>query len=345
MVRLIVAALLLALPPQTAETRPEHPRLELKRAELIVPRPWKKPVKSLVPGERPLSVDTLDTSDKRVKLILRSDHTWEYIRDCSEYEDDPEFRDHWDTKSINPYRVSLSELPARVTLYLVDSVSNWCCPRQVKVYSKFGKRRHRMHMGVDLPLTTGTPVYAAFDGRVRVSQYSRGFGNVVIIRHLNGLETTYGHLSRRDVTPGDWVRAGDVIGLGGSTGRSTGPHLHFETRYRGYAFDPQWIIDFEKGETRSSVFVLKMKYLLPGSTYVSQSLENEDEIYRTEEEERAEAERIARELASAKYHKVVSGDTLLGLAAKYGTTVPNICKLNGISRDSVLRIGQRLRVR
>ena len=106
------------------------------------------------------------------------------------------------------------------------------CPYVGKVYSKFGYRRGRRHQGTDIPLKSGTPVAAAFDGRVRMSSYVSGYGNLVILRHENGLETFYGHLSKRQVSVGDWVRAGDIVGLGGSTGRSSGPHLHFETRYK-----------------------------------------------------------------------------------------------------------------
>jgi len=321
------------------------PRMSMKQAELLVPRPAKGPVKSLIPGEQAAAVDTLDTSDPRVKLVLRSDRTWEYIKDVSALAEDDVFTESWNTSCINPYRIPLSDLQPRVTLWLVDSASCWKCPNRTAVFSRFGGRRGRQHMGVDLPLKTGTPVYAAFDGRVRLSSYNRGYGNVVIIRHSNGLETTYGHLSRRDVSSGDWVRAGDVIGLGGSTGRSTGPHLHFETRYKGFAFDPQWMIDFEKGELRCGVFTLKSKYLVPGSTYVPESEDEEDEIYRTEEEERAEAARIAAELAAAKYHKISSGDTLSGLAVKYHTTVSEICRLNGITPKTTLKIGRSIRVK
>lgn len=323
----------------------EMPRMTMKRAELLVPRPAKKPVKSLIPSEQAPAIDTLDTSDPRVKLVLRSDKTWEYVKDFSSISKDDVYAEAWNVNSVNPYKTPLADLPPRVTLWLVDSASAWKCPNQTAVFSKFGRRRGRQHMGVDLPLQTGTPVYAAFDGRVRFSSYNRGYGNVVIVRHPNGLETTYAHLSRRDVSAGDWVRAGDVVGLGGNTGRSTGPHLHFETRYMGYAFDPQWMIDFDRGELRSGVFVLRSKYLVPGSSYIPQSEEEEDEIYRTEEEERAEAARIAAELAAAKYHKLSSGETLSGLAVKYHTTVGEICRLNGITPKTTIKIGQTLRVR
>ena len=338
-----ILALALVLLPLMAGA--QTPRLTLKEADKLVPRQVLKPVKSMIPAEVPSVYDTLETSDPAVKLLLMNDGTWRYERDITTLADSAVFRKAWKTNEINPYNTKLEDLPWRVTLCLADSASRFCVPRQVKVFSPFGWRRRRNHTGVDLPLPTGTPVYAAFDGRVRCSMYNRGYGNVVIVRHASGLETTYAHLSRRNVEPGDYVSAGDVVGFGGSTGRSTGPHLHFETRYEGYAFDPQWLIDFETGTLRHGWFVLKRKYLSNDSRYYPESEEEDDEIYQTEEEERAEAERIAKEMAAAKYHTIQSGDTLLGLAAKYHTTVAAICKLNGITSTTTLRIGKKLRVK
>lgn len=320
-------------------------RLTVKEAEKLVPREIRKPVKSMIPGEKPPVHDTLDTSDPAVKIILFNDGTWRYERDVRAFADSAVFRKAWNANELNPYRTKLEDLPYRVTLCLADSASRFCCPNKVKVFSPFGWRRRRNHTGVDLPLPTGTPIYAAFDGRVRVSMYNRGYGNVVVIRHASGLETTYAHLKERNVQTGDYVSAGDVIGLGGSTGRSTGPHLHFETRYEGFAFDPQWLIDFETGTLRHGYFVLKRKYLSNTSRYYPESEDEEDEIYKAEEQDRAEAERIAKEMAAAQYHTVKSGDTLYGLAAKYHTTVGAICKLNGISASTPLKIGKKLRVK
>lgn len=333
----------LALLPSLAGAQ-EH-RLSLKEAEILVPREVKAPVKSLIPGQAKPVHDTLDTSDPAVKIVLCSDGTWHYERDLRTLADSAVFRKAWTSNEMNPYRTKLEDLPYRVTLCLADSASRFCVPRQVKVFSPFGWRRRRNHTGVDLPLPTGTPVYAAFDGRVRVSMYNRGYGNVVVVRHASGLETTYAHLSARKVEAGDFVSAGDVIGLGGSTGRSTGPHLHFETRYEGYAFDPQWLIDFETGTLRHGWFVLKRKYLSNTSRYYPESEDEDDEIYKTEEEERAEADRIAKEMAAAQYYTVKSGDTLYGIASRYHTTVAAICKLNGISASTPLRIGKKLRVK
>lgn len=303
------------------------------------------PVKSLVPGENGPVHDTLDTSDPTIKIVLCSDGTWHYSRDCSAMADSAVFRNNWRTDVLNPYQSKLEDLPYRVTLCLADSASRFCCPCQVKVFSPFGWRRRRNHMGVDLPLPMKTPVYAAFDGKVRVSMYNRGYGNIVVIRHASGLETSYAHLSERNVEPGDYVAAGDVIGLGGSTGRSTGPHLHFETRYEGNAFDPQWLIDFEAGTLRHGYFTLKRKYLSPQSKYYPESEDEEEDIYKSEEEDRAEADRIAREMAAAQYHTIKSGDTLGALAIKYHTSVNAICRLNGISPKTTLRIGRKLRVK
>ena len=145
---------------------------------------------------------------------------------------------------------------------------------------------------------------------------------------------------------GQWIHAGDQIGLGGSTGRSSGPHLHFETRLNGYAFDPEWIVDFEHGKLRRNVFVLKRSYLSAYSKYVPESIDEEEEVYLTDEQIRAEEERIAKERAAMKYHTIKSGDTLSGLAVKYGTTVSKICSLNpGLKATTVLSIGRKVRVK
>jgi murein DD-endopeptidase MepM/ murein hydrolase activator NlpD len=221
----------------------------------------------------------------------------------------------------------------------VDSLDQYHCPYQAKVYhrGKFGPRRGRRHQGVDLPLKVGDPVYATFTGKVRVSKYWGAFGNLVIIRHDNGLETFYAHLSKRNVEVGDWVNAGDVIGLGGSTGRSTGPHLHYETRYNGYAFDPQWLIDFENGILRHRLFVLKKKYF---NIYSNYEQDFEDEMKNHEDDQKEDAEEAAK-----RYYTIKSGDTLGRIAINNNTTVSELCRLNGITRNTTLRIGRKIRVR
>jgi len=222
-----------------------------------------------------------------------------------------------------------------VDILLVDETHGFKVPYQTKVHSGFRYRHKRPHTGVDLPLDTGDSVRVAFDGVVRLSSGSKtgGYGNLIVVRHSNGLETYYAHLSKRLVIPGEPVRAGEVIGLGGSTGRSTGPHLHFETRYKGQVFDPEHIIDFERGALRTALFTLKKDYF---SIYSH---------YGQTEKQAAEAKAQAQAASQAQYYKVKSGDTLSRIASRNGTTVAKICKLNGISAKKVIRPGQRLRIR
>ena len=297
--------------------------------------------------------DTLDTGNPAVKVVLYDNGTYRYVKDPSMVAADSTFTEFWDTHTVNPYKEEPSSLPDRFSLWIVDTLDSYCCPNVVKPRSLYGYRHGRRHQGIDLPYPTGTPVPATFDGRVRISDYVGGYGNLVVIRHANGLETFYGHLSKRNVEAGDWVSAGDVIGLGGSTGRSTGPHLHFETRYRGAAFDPSWLIDFETGTLRHRLLRIRSWYFNPNQRYV-QNVDDEDEIFRTDEEDRLLAEeqakkeaaaRAAAEAAAMRYHTVRSRDTLSTIARKYGTTVKRICQLNGIKETTVLQVGKRLRVR
>ena len=296
----------------------------------------KKPVRSMCRTGVGV-IDTLNTLNDCIKVVLYADNTWQYVKMPGYVQESDLFKQHWDTVNSNPYQKSQADLPNTWAIWLVDSLEMYHCPYQGSVYYKYGVRRGRPHQGVDLPLTTGTPVHAAFNGQVRVSRYTKGYGNLVIVRHENGLETFYGHLSERKVEVGEWVNAGHIIGLGGSTGRSTGPHLHFETRYQGFSFDPQWLIDFKTGELRHRLFVLKQKYF---SQYSSYEQDFEDEMFNEEEDLKEAAEREAM-----RWHIVRSGDTLYGLALANKTTVSAICRWNGISERSTLRIGQKLRVR
>ena len=313
-------------------------RLDTIRTTLQVRRPALEKVKSL--DVSPVgAIDTLDTANEHVKVVLLSDNTWYYHKTPDFEQSKDVFDKYWDETSSNPYKMSLDSLPYSWSIWLVDSLGQFHCPYKGEVHprGKFGPRRGRRHQGIDMPLKTGDPVYATFTGRVRVSNYMGGFGNLIIIRHENGIETFYAHLSKMNVKVGDWVNAGDVIGLGGSTGRSTGPHLHFETRYNGFAFDPQWLIDFKTGELRHRLFVLKKKYF---NIYSNYEQDFEDEIKNQEEDAAEDAER-----AAMKYYTIRSGDTLSKIARNNGTTVKELCRLNGISQNATLRIGKRIRVR
>ena len=313
-------------------------KIDTVKLKVQIPRPALDPI----PNSMRLPVDpidTLDTVNECIKVILYGDNTWQYYK-TPEYQNlVGVFDENWAVDGTNPYGVELAQLPQSWSLWLVDDLNQYHCPYQGDVHyrGKFGVRRGRRHQGVDIPLKTGDPIYATFTGKVRVSKYWGAFGNIVIIRHENGIETFYAHLSKRLVESGDWVNAGDVIGYGGSTGRSTGPHLHFETRYKGFAFDPQWLIDFKTGELRHGLFVLKKKYF---NIYSNYEQDFEDEMKNHEEDLAEDAEK-----AAMKWYVVRSGDTLTRIAKNNGTTVSAICRLNGISANATLRVGKKLRVR
>lgn len=294
-----------------------------------------------VPAIDSLAVlDTLPSGDDAVQVVLFANSTWKYVRNRAVAKDSTIFEKYWDTEKLFPYKdIEYSSLPKSLVIDLVDSTNGYHTPyKPSPIRSRYGPRRGRAHQGVDLALKTGEPIYATFSGRVRISQYNRGgYGNLVVIRHDNGLETYYGHLSERMVEPNQWVEAGQVIGLGGSTGRSTGPHLHFETRYYGQSFDPERLIDFKSGTLCRETFLLKRSYF---SIYSRASQDFEDEIANEEQDKKEQAER-----ETMRYHKIRSGDTLGAIARKYGTTVGNICRLNGIKSTTILRIGRTLRVR
>ncbi len=162
---------------------------------------------------------------------------------------------------VNPMgRTNVATLPDEINLMLIHDSAEFCFPVRSRKTSNYGWRWNRGHHGVDIGLRTGDPVHAAFSGTVRVAGRMGGYGNCVVVRHANGLETLYGHLSRINVKPQQEVSAGEVIGLGGSTGNSTGPHLHFECRFLYQTFDPEWILDFETYGLRTRRLHLDKSY-------------------------------------------------------------------------------------
>ena len=290
-------------------------------------------------GGIPTPIDTIDTDDKFRKVVLFDDNTWLYFNLEKPVIPDSLDTDHWNPDIIHVTDVSLKDLPEEVDILLVDSIHGYCIPHPGPVHSKFKFRKRRPHKGVDISLSTGDAVYAAFDGVVRVAMPTRmsgGYGNVLVIRHVNGLETYYGHLSKYIVESGDIVRAGELIGYGGSTGRSTGPHLHFETRYMGQAFDPERVFDFESGTLRDKVITLKKHYFNINSHYGQSDYQSYTAAQKPPK---------SSDSGRAVYYKVKKGDTLSKIAKQQGTTVKKICQMNGIKQTKTLQIGQRLRVK
>ena len=335
---LVVASLMVATTAIAQTNTTTDKRDSLPADAIIVKRVPLESKDAVESKEDVLVVDTIPSSSEGLNIVLYNDNTWQYVRNRNiDVLDETIYTENWNTK-IQPYDVELNSLPISMVIDLVDSLKSYHYPFKGRVTSKYGPRRSRIHQGTDIDLETGDPVYATFDGRVRVTTYVRGgYGNLVIIRHDNGLETYYGHLSEISVEPDEWVTAGQIIGKGGNTGRSTGSHLHFEMRYKGHTFDPERLIDFTTGTLRRETFLLKRTYFSPYSRFTQ---DFEEEIQSDEEDKK-----IAAEAAAVKYHIVKRGDTLSRIAVNNQTTVTKLCQLNGINRNSVLRIGQRIRVR
>lgn len=247
-------------------------------------------------------------------LIVEKDSLVELLNPNSLYK-------NWNTKDIVYRTDTFKHSFDSITLVLADTANNliYCHPFNGNVTSHFGYRRYRQHYGTDIDLVTGDTVRAAFDGKIRVTKYSRSFGKIIVIRHNNDLETVYAHLSKILVDSNQIIKAGQIIGLGGNTGRSTGSHLHYEVRYMGRALDAENIIDFEKGELLNDTIIISEASF----GYLSRIAANKN----------------------AKYHYVHSGDTLYGIARKYHTGVSKLCYYNGINQTAILQIGQKLRIK
>ncbi len=296
-----------------------------------------KPIEKL---QSAIVVDTLPTADKHLSIVLFNDNSWRYIRTAEIKADSTAFTRYWSTEKISPYRdsVKLASIPSAVPISLVDSLRSYRYPIKGRITSRYGLRRKVNHNGIDIALKVGDTICSTFDGVVRFSKATdTGYGTLIIVRHDNGLETYHGHLSKRLVEAGDRVVAGQPIALGGNSGRSTGPHLHFECRYMGQSFDPERIINFSTGDLRRESLLLKRSYFSIYSKY-EQDWNGEKLL--------ADADKKENELsAERRYYKVREGDYLGKIAARNHTSVSAICRLNGISANKVLRIGQVLRVK
>jgi murein DD-endopeptidase MepM/ murein hydrolase activator NlpD len=264
-------------------------------------------------GDDPNEIDTLDNAG----LYKRNDSLSLKILTfpgLSTYQE-------WNTNVIYNRKYDFSYVLDTLRISLLnDSLSErFVVPYKGNVTSIFGPRKYRYHYGVDIKLQTGDSVAAAFDGTVRISHRSKTYGNVIVVRHKNGLETFYAHLSKSFVEPNKLVKAGDIIGLGGNTGRSYGSHLHFEIRYLDEPINPCDVVDFTNKCLKSDTLVLTKTNFC----YMEQ----------------------VREFDKIKFHTIRKGDTLSGIAVKYGTSVSTLCKLNGITTKKILRIGQKIRVK
>jgi LysM repeat protein len=233
---------------------------------------------------------------------------------------------NWDTLHTHSAKFDIAELKddvKEIVLYNENSCG-YVHPISGNVTSGFGPRKKRFHYGADIDLETGDAVSAAFDGKVRIAKISKSYGQIVVIRHNNGLETYYAHLSKINVEVGDEVFAGQTIGLGGNTGKSRGSHLHFEVRYLGHPIDPTEIISFTEHKLVTDTLCVSKKTF----NYI----------------EEAKKAAVKNQSSKSKVHVVKKGDTLYGIARKYKTSQGVLCKKNGLKTSSTLRVGQRIKI-
>lgn len=225
-----------------------------------------------------------------------------------------EYYSGWDEQNLFPSGTERKFTQERIKL-IGEKQGDFYFPVPGKVNSPFGWREKQMHKGTDLDLLKGDPVHASFDGVVRIAKKHGGYGNVVIIRHFNGLETLYAHLSKFKVKPGETVLAGQVIGLGGSTGRSTGAHLHYEIRFKGNAVDPRNLINFYERKLICDEVIIKSKGEIcsayPGKMVI---------------------------------YTIMEGDSLSAIAKRYNVPVSKLKALNGITNPSNVKPGQKIRI-
>ncbi|HEU4717041.1 MAG TPA: peptidoglycan DD-metalloendopeptidase family protein [Bacteroidia bacterium] len=336
-----------------------------------------------------------------------------------------DFYDDFDTTIVHADKFDALSFDDTIYIPLNDPAHNpYCHPFNGRPTSSFGFRSYRYHFGVDIDLETGDSVKCAFDGKVRIAQHSKSYGYVVVVRHNNGLETYYAHLSKLLVHPGEDVNAGTILGLGGNTGHSHGSHLHFEVRFGGQPINPNYLIDFDKKQLRTDTYCLcksDFKYLtetyrvrhysrkkkktwytyycpggarystpqakavmakvpppvMPGTTpkpfiapvvsdSVASTTTKADNSVSKPAHTTTASSPPAKKTTTAKpaakktspppknsatassgkvFYTVKKGDTLSGIAVRYGTSVQKICDLNGIKSSTVLQIGRKLRVK
>jgi hypothetical protein len=265
----------------------------------------------------PNIIDTVETDSGAV--ILYRNHTWEYLENepvmMSQEEDSTGLFSHsWINDQVFAYMGASKRDSIKDTLLsLVSNIRTFHLPIIGRIYRGFSYT----HKGMDLSLKRGDTVRAAFDGVVRYAKYNRGgFGNLIILRHFNGLETYYAHLSKIKVMVNQIVKANEIIGFGGSTGRSRSPHLHFEVRYKDVPLDPQRMIDFDNNKLISGIFPITKSVFYP-SDYDGKAV----------------------------FYKIRSGDTLARIAKKCHTSIKEICAINKLKPTSTLRVGRSIRVK
>lgn len=243
--------------------------------------------------------------------------------------------DYWISTVYNPYKYAEA---IKFPLKLTFEDSTYHAPIKAKkvITSRYGWRRGRAHKGIDIDLVTGDSIYAMFDGIVRMSRYTRGHGRTVVVRHYNGLETVYAHLSEYGVKENDTVAKGAYLGKGGVSGNARGSHLHLVVNYKGVSINPEYLFDFggDENKIRNKEIWVTKTWTQP----IAHSSKKQSKIKPLLSEEEA----IASLIKTRSIYIVKSGDTLSRISKRNDVTIASLCKVNTIRRNSVLRIGQQL---
>lgn len=296
-------------------------------------------------------VDTVKT--ELGDVIIYSNRTWKYVADETfdgilnealferiQKDSTLNLEQNWDTEVCytSDLKNDLSKLKDTIPIWILNNEhKDFIVPCKGIVTSRYGFRKGRYHNGIDLDLETGDTVVAAWDGKVRYAKWNDGgFGNLVIIRHYNGLETFYAHLSKHLVLPNQEVKAGEPIGLGGNTGHSFGSHLHFEVRFYDAAMNPEEILDFANKKVKDDTLLVHKAIFRPGAK-PTDATEGGEGV--------ASVQQQAAVTATRKYYKVRPGDTLSAIASRHNTTVSKLCQLNGIRPTTTIQVGRQLRVK
>mgnify|MGYP004448799751 CR=1 FL=1 len=288
------------------------------------------------------SADLLANQDNSNQIVLSVANYLDFEEEEAPEEDI--YTEGWNSRYVNCYQNA--SVPQTATI----DVSKFCMPVPGYLTSPYGyrKRFKRQHKGVDLKLNIGDTVRAAFDGRVRLTKFeAKGYGNYIVARHTNDLETVYGHLSKFLVNEGDYVKAGDPIALGGNTGRSTGPHLHFETRYMGYPINPSAIFDFANQTTHTDTYTFDKRTYQNARNFDPQANADYAAAYMKAHPNKYNntSSNSSSKKSGKKTYTVKKGDSLAKIAAANGITLAKLTKLNGLKASSKISPGQKLRVK
>lgn len=280
-------------------------------------------------SDKKLSTTDSVTSHRRIAKNIRG-HVSDYTNVepyCS-----------WDNGAVYAYK---GQTPP--TTFKID-LRNFVMPTPSrKITSRYGYRATfgRNHYGLDIKVYTGDTIVSAWEGKVRVVKFDpNGWGKYILIRHPNGLETLYAHLSKQLVVPNQEVKAGEVIGLGGNTGRSRGSHLHLECRLLGQAINPEILFDFPNQKMTSDFYTWHSdgKASTKGVSPYAEKEQNEAAEY-------AESEKLIMQPDPSKvdYYRVEKNETIETVAKKLGVTQDYLLNANGLSRKAKLRAGMVLK--